>query len=852
MAVATNGTKPAIVIPEYADLVELASKYVGETVNRRRVMTGFALYYASKGIYVFRCHVPLFDGEGNYIACSCEGFRKSDKCRDKYPSLYLAGDKRCKDMGKDPMYGGINESTIDPEKIVEMFEPQRILNIVTGKYIEVVPNIGIDCGKSGLLVLDEDRYKATYGDLGDLLSPDEQETVRQISGSHKGSHLFYALPEGKVYSNATGNLPEGIDIRCDHGYVLGAPSLHYTRNCYEWPEGYAPGEIDLQPVPLSLQAILDKAITPSGAVAFGGEALAKPDLARWRISEKIQKQINEAPTGDRSSADASVCLSLVYAGASDDEIKAVYEHYPIGTNGKYVEEGDRYLALTIGSARKFAEANPRKKNVKLISAIEYCAETYDNQPLEPKWKVIRQRDGKSENVTIKSFLGWRQDEQENIRCYTIEENADEVLETELFVEQDTTTIGDVWINKLRALGYDFALNQLEDTVEVNGRRLDDLTKSRIYLSMVQHDVAKTYVDDCINVLASERAYHPVKDHLNNLVWDGKNHLGAFLSYIKGDGKKVTYGTGEKLPLSSALMTRWLIGCVARALDGDLEKPFKHQTPMLVLIGPQGMGKSSMVRWLCSGVGPEFHRESQIDPHNIEHVRSMVTKWIWEASELGSSLRKGDRDALKGFITQESHTYRKPWGRSNITKPTLCNLVGSINPETGFLDDPTGHRRFLPVNITAIDHAYKDEINIDQLWAHIVHLYKTGISPELADVERAQLAKSNEEHEVENPLQAYLQMYFKVEAGDPELKCFTADIMTRLQLFGVAISNDAKVAGRKINDALAPLGLKREFLSIKGVKAWGWRGIEPNDTKPPSKGQTIVVVQSNQPPGTDPN
>lgn len=270
----------------------------------------------------------------------------------------------------------------------------------------------------------------------------------------------------------------------------------------------------------------------------------------------------------------------------------------------------------------------------------------------------------------------------------------------------TKNTPDMWLDALRNLPYKFSLNMLEDMVEVNGKRLDDVTRSKIYLQMVPSGAPKHYIDDLINVLASEHTYHPVQDYLNGLKWDGTDHLSGLMSCIKGDGKKVTYSNAVTLDLHSALMTRWLLGCAARALDGDKETAFKHQTPMLVIIGKQGLGKSSWVRWLVSGVGYEFHRESPINPHAPDDVRSMVTKWIWEASELGSSLRRGDRDALKGFITQEWHTYRKPWGRASITKPTLCNFVGTINPETGFLDDPTGHRRFLPVHITGINRAYE--------------------------------------------------------------------------------------------------------------------------------------------------
>ena len=395
-----------------------------------------------------------------------------------------------------------------------------------------------------------------------------------------------------------------------------------------------------------------------------------------------------------------------------------------------------------------------------------------------------------------------------------------------------------WLAALRSLPHDFALNQLEDDVEVDGQRLDDVTRSKIYLDMERHGASKTYVDDTINVLASEHTYHPVRCYLESLEWDGQNHLSKLLHHIRGDDRIVTYPNSDKAPLHWLLIRRWLLGCVARALDGDSNNAFKHQTPMLVFIGGQGIGKSSFVRWLVSGIGYEFHQEGPINPSSTEDKRGMVTKWIWEVSELGATLRKADREAMKGFITQEWHTYRKPWGKSLVTKPTLCNLVGTINAETGFLDDPTGHRRFLPVVVTAIDRRYSSTVDINQLWAQLVHDYRNGQSPELSQLEREALQGVYEHHEIDNPLQAYVQMFFDVEPGNEALQCHTATIIQRLREFGIALNNNNRAAGREVNDALAPMGLRQsdDKITIDGVRARGWLGIAPNSKRPQRSGR----------------
>jgi len=92
-------------------------------------------------------------------------------------------------------------------------------------------------------------------------------------------------------------------------------------------------------------------------------------------------------------------------------------------------------------------------------------------------------------------------------------------------------------------------------------------------------VGKTYVDDVLNVAAKDNAYHPVQKYLTGLVWNGEDHLTAFLDHLTGDSETVTYANGTSQPLWRLLFSRWLLGCVARALDGDKENPFKAKKAM---------------------------------------------------------------------------------------------------------------------------------------------------------------------------------------------------------------------------------------------------------------------------------
>ena len=225
-----------------------------------------ALWYASLGWYVFPVHNPIIKN-GVTVGCTCERYRWSDECKAEHPRLYLADDENCANPGKCPRVRWAEKSTIDPQQIKKWW----------GFWTNA--NIGIDCGKSGLLVFDADTYKQV-GDLADLLSYADRETPTVITGGG-GEHLIYDR-QGKPYGNSTKNLPPGIDIRGVGGYIVAAPSLHKSGRRYQYEHGYAPHEIPLAPMPAALDDILS-----AGTILHRGSAVTpgEPD------SEAVKRSV---------------------------------------------------------------------------------------------------------------------------------------------------------------------------------------------------------------------------------------------------------------------------------------------------------------------------------------------------------------------------------------------------------------------------------------------------------------------------------------------------------------------------------------------------------------------------------
>ena len=346
-----------------------------------------ALKYAERGWHVFPVHVPIFNDAGKNVGCTCEEWKRTQ--------ARYGPDYKCPQPGKCPAVRWADKATTDPEQIQKWWGHKWTgANVETGSAIYYTPNIGIACGPSGLLAFDADAYKETYGG-DDLLSLADKQTITNLTGGG-GEHLIYAMPKGKLYGNAKGELPPGIDIRGAGGYIVVPPSLHKSGRRYQFEDGYNPGEIELKPIPEALQAILDNAQDQSmGAqvVTFTTPSTEEPQLGQWRLSKAIKHLIfNPAPSGERSEADMKVVTSLCYAGATDDQILAVFEHYPIGVNGKFAESGRGYLARTIGRARVFVEAHPRPNARATVGVLRLWNRTHDiaaHVPAGPGRRCLR-------------------------------------------------------------------------------------------------------------------------------------------------------------------------------------------------------------------------------------------------------------------------------------------------------------------------------------------------------------------------------------------------------------------------------------------------------------------------------
>lgn len=226
------------------------------------------------------------------------------------------------------------------------------------------------------------------------------------------------------------------------------------------------------------------------------------------------------------------------------------------------------------------------------------------------------------------------------------------------------------------------------------------TSKKASLKFSTADIAQA-----VDQVARERTFHPVAEYLEALKWDGTPRLNAAC----GD-----WLMADMTRLNISIVRSWFISAVARAL-----KPGCKVDNVLILVGPQGYGKSEVFRALA---GPEVFSDSPIDLSSKDAFGLLQRVWILEWSELESLKRARDAESVKSFLSSRSDTYRAPYGRVTQTCPRRCVIVGTSN-EREVLGDATGNRRYWI--ITVRDHINVDYVRDlrDQLWAEAVAAFR---------------------------------------------------------------------------------------------------------------------------------
>jgi Virulence-associated protein E len=210
----------------------------------------------------------------------------------------------------------------------------------------------------------------------------------------------------------------------------------------------------------------------------------------------------------------------------------------------------------------------------------------------------------------------------------------------------------------------------------------------------------------VQAAARGNPFHPVRDYLDGLQWDGTSRLDAWL---------VTYFHADDSEYIRAIGLRWLISAVAR-----IYQPGCQADHTLILEGPQGRLKSTALRILA---GEDWFTDRLSHVASKDAAMEIAGTWLVEIAEM-DALTKAAASTMKGFLTRRFDRFRPPWARHLVRLQRQCVFAGTINPPPGgYLKDITGARRFWPVACRGRIDCQGIERDRDHLWAEAVYRYE---------------------------------------------------------------------------------------------------------------------------------
>ena len=607
----------------------------------------------------------------------------------EYPSMYDAAIEYAKKgfavfplkyRDKVPLTrNGCKDATTDAAQIKAWWQkyPNANIGLATGSVSQNVFVIDLD--------IDEDRGIDGYHSLEDWQREhgDFPETWTAITG-RGGYHLYYR-GNGRIKNRA--GIIDGVDIRGNGGYVVAPPSIHKNGNRYEWE--YSPDEFEIAKADNNVEYFLNHDDQKQGT------AFTMPNIVA---------------AGQRNQMLFRFACMMQAKGASDQSVFAATMAENESSCSPPLTEQE--VKVIVSSATRYDKGKP----IHIDSEGVATRENKDDVLGNPEW--------------VLNFLDCNHDKDGNIKSVK-----QFVHNFEIVMDKDDRLAGKIRFNEFAQQLY--LCGNVPWEKEDNCRAWSSHDDSALF-SLIQADYGlKSRQDfaDALKNVSMRNKFHPVRELLDSLTWDGKEHIRSLLpEYLGAEDSDYTY----------QVMRLWMLGAVSRVY-----KPGSKFDYTIILQGSQGIGKSTFLKQMA--MDDSWFNDSLDSLDSDKAVQSLTGSWIIELAELKSLARTaGGVESVKRFLTATQDKYRIPYERRADTFYRQCVFAGTTNKDD-FLQDETGNRRFLIVQ-TGVKKPSKSlfvpEImdTIKLAWAEAVHIWKNEkpqlILPEAYMQEAKELQEAN--------------------------------------------------------------------------------------------------------------
>jgi putative DNA primase/helicase len=266
---------------------------------------------------------------------------------------------------------------------------------------------------------------------------------------------------------------------------------------------------------------------------------------------------------------------------------------------------------------------------------------------------------------------------------------------------------------------------------------------RHYIERIYRITTPNKIIDGLLIVEKKNKYHPVREYLGSLNWDGIPRVDNLL---------IDYLGAEDSSYTKAVTRKALAAAVGRVFMPGIKFDY-----MLVLVGKQGLGKSHIIGLL----GQCWYSDSLNTVQGKEAYEQLQDAWIIEMAEL-SATKKAEAEAVKHFISKREDAYRMAYGKRVAKFPRQCVFFRTTN-DNEFLKDRTGNRRFWPVVVGQIKRkkdlwANMVQPEIDQVWAEACEIWKSGECLYLSEEVEKEAVVRQEQHTEESSKEGMIREY----------------------------------------------------------------------------------------------
>ncbi|MCC0782900.1 hypothetical protein IR152_07335 [Clostridioides sp. ES-S-0108-01] len=313
----------------------------------------------------------------------------------------------------------------------------------------------------------------------------------------------------------------------------------------------------------------------------------------------------------------------------------------------------------------------------------------------------------------------------------------------MFIENDPYLKGKIAYNEFSNRAVVLGKLPWRKNDKLNDWNDSDDSGLRHHIETIYNISSPSKVNDALVIAFENNTFHPIKDYLNSLKWDCIKRVDTLL---------IDYLGAEDNHYTRTIIRKVLVAAVARVFNPGIK--FDN---MMVLSGPQGIGKSTFIKKL----GGDWYSDSLTTVQGKEAYEQLQGVWLLEMGEMMAT-KKADIEAVKHFLSKSEDIYRVAYGKRTSRFLRQCVVIGTTNDKE-FLRDKTGNRRFWPID-TGVNKINKSIFNgqldneRNQIWAEALELYKANEQLYLSDEEKKEAERQQRTHSEENAKSGIIEEY----------------------------------------------------------------------------------------------